>query len=207
MQVEIRDYKNADYAQCEALVNQAWRFDSIFAPQALSDLAKHLYTQGSVQGSNYLRVAEVEGKVVGFIFGLNNRKPRPKRNLWYGVRMLWRFLRIRSEKPNGKRILSNAIVEHERNRSQVVNRGVSEIVLFVVDEEFKGKGIGRSLWEGFRHECEESGVGSLVVETNKLGASGFYESLGFRHVDDFHSPLHELATPGGQACMYEYLCQ
>ncbi len=35
-------------------------------------------------------------------------------------------------------------------------------------------------------------------------ASGFYKQLGFKHVVDFDSPLHNLATPGGQACIYEY---
>lgn len=46
---------------------------------------------------------------------------------------------------------------------------------------------------------------SIIVETNKLGASGFYEQVGFKHLGDFDFPLHEFATKGGQACMYEYI--
>ena len=55
--------------------------------------------------------------------------------------------------------------------------------------------------------CVESGVKSVVVETNKLGASSFYEQIGFIHLANFNSPLHEFATKGGQACIYEYLCK
>ena len=32
------------------------------------------------------------------------------------------------------------------------------------------------------------------------------EKQGFTLVSDFYSPLHEIATPDGQACMYEYIC-
>ena len=49
-----------------------------------------------------------------------------------------------------------------------------------------------------------SGVSEIYVETNKQGASGFYEHIGFEHVADFDSPLHEFATPDGQACVYLY---
>jgi len=46
----------------------------------------------------------------------------------------------------------------------------------------------------------------IQVETNKNGACSYYEKLGFTLVSHFDSPLHELGTPGGQACIYEYFC-
>lgn len=48
---------------------------------------------------------------------------------------------------------------------------------------------------------------SIIVETNIFGASSFYEQLGFRYLGNFDSPIHEFATKGGQACMYEYVCK
>ena len=80
-------------------------------------------------------------------------------------------------------------------------------MLFVVGSEYQGQGFGKRLWHRFRTICEESGVSSIIVETNKLGASRFYELLGFSHLGDFDSPLHEYATRGGQACIYEYACK
>ena len=203
----LRKYREEDYEQCESLVNQAWKFDKIFAPKALSDLAKCIYTKGSVLHSNYRYVVEIDGNVVGFIFGLNELSTRPGRNIIFGLSIIWRLMRIKSERPEDKKELINAIKSHEQNRTSLVGRGKSEIILFVVGEQHQGKGFGKNLWSGFKEKCIDSGVGSIIVETNKLGASSFYEQQGFNHIGDFDSPLHELATRGGQACMYEYVCK
>lgn len=202
-----RKYQETDYKQCEFLVNEAWGFDKIFAPKAFSDFAKYLYAKGAILGSNYKMVVEVDGKVAGFIFGLNDKRKKPGLNLRFRLRMLWRLVRVKSEKPNDKNEFLNAIGAHEKNRNELVGRGKSEIVLFVVGREYQGKGYGKRLWSGFLNQCLESGVSSIVVETNKRGASSFYESLGFTLLGDFNSPLHELATKGGQACMYGYVCE
>jgi ribosomal protein S18 acetylase RimI-like enzyme len=79
-------------------------------------------------------------------------------------------------------------------------------VLFVVGQEHQGRGFGKWLWSGFKEQCTKHEVSSIIVETNTLGASSFYEHIGFKHLGDFDSPLHEFAIKGGQACMYEYTC-
>ncbi len=203
----FRDYKDSDYDSCEDLVNNAWGFDMIFKPQEFADIAKCIYTKGSVIGSNYRRVVEVNGRVVGFIFGLNEMCLKPRGSLLFGLGILRQLLFLKGVAFKGKRHLLKAINTHEINRSKVVARGKSEIVLFVVDPNYQGVGNGKRLLSEFISNCKESGAKSVIVETNKLGASGFYESVGFKHIRDFYSPLHEYATKGGQACMYEYLCQ
>lgn len=207
MEAVLREYNDSDYEQCEALVNDAWEFDKNFKPQELADLAKCIYTKGSVIGSNYQSVVEVNGKVVGFIFGLNEAATKPKKNVLFGLGILWKLLRIKGMELKDKKKLLNAINTHEINRSKVVDRGKSEIILFVVDANYQGYGFGKGLLSKFTSHCKSSGVKSIIVETNKLGASSFYEKVGFKHIANFDSPLHEYATKGGQACMYEYLCQ
>jgi len=206
MNVQIREFAEKDYLQCEELVNQAWCFDSVFQPEALAKLAKKMYTRGSVNESTYRTVAEVDGKVVGFIFGLNQHDYKPRLNLGYRLSTLWDLLNIKSSTPSKKEVI-NAISVHEQNRSQLVEKQRSEIVLFVVDKEYQGLGIGKQLWSGFLENCVDSKVEKIVVETNKLGAATFYETLGFEYLADFDSPLHEFATPNGQACVYQYHCK
>lgn len=202
----VREYKASDYLQCEELVNQAWKFDKIFSPQALSVLAKRIYTKGSILGSNYRKVVEVNGSLVGFIFGLNENSKKPRKNIRFGLGILWKLIWIKGGQPKNTDLL-NAFKVHEQNKTGIVDTGRSEIVLFVVSNAYQGKGFGKKLWTGFKSECVKSGVRSVIVETNKLGGSGFYEQIGFKHLSNFESPLHEFATKGGQACMYEYTCQ
>ena len=78
-------------------------------------------------------------------------------------------------------------------------------MLFVIDQTCQRKGIGKRLWAGFLENCIASNVTRIVVETNMKGAHSFYETIGFKHLGNFDSPLHEFTTPGGQACVYEYL--
>lgn len=119
----LREYREEDYKQCESLVNEAWGFDEIFAPKELSDLAKCMYTKGSVLSSNYRMVVEVDGKVAGFIFGLNERLKSPGINILYRLSTLWRLIRVKSEKPGHKKEFLNAIKDHEENRTKFVGRG------------------------------------------------------------------------------------
>jgi len=207
MKPVFREYQARDYEQCEALVNEAWAFDQNFRPQELTDLAKCIYTRGSVSGSNYKCVVEVDGFIVGFLFGLNECLSKPKRNILFGLATLWRLLRIKGMERQDKRRLVDAMNAHEVNRSKVVSRGKSEVVLFVVGRRHQGLGFGKKLWLGFESNCKSGGVKKVIVETNKLGASSFYEKMGFKHLGNFDSPLHEYASKGGQACMYEYVCK
>jgi len=202
--VLFRDYRDSDYKNCEALVSDAWKFDDNFKPQELSDIAKCMYTKGSVKGSNFRKVVESQGKVVGFLFGLNEMSIKPKRDVLFGLNILRRILCIKGVKFGEKKKLLKAINTHEVNRLKVVERGRSEIVLFVIDPSHQGLGYGKRLLSEFTTQCKQSVVESIIVETNKLGAFSFYEGVGFRHIGDFDSPLHEYATKGGQACMYEY---
>jgi len=198
-----REYKNTDYKQCEKLVAKAWSFDIVFNPKSLSSFAKLLYTKGSITSSNYRRVVEMDGEIVGFIFGLNENVKKPKKDIFFILQILWKLLFVRYIKPD-KKSLFEAISTHEKNKNQIVRNEQSEIILFVIDEKYQNKGYGRNLWIGFRNFCIESNVASIVVETNKLGASAFYEKIGFTHLENFVSPLHEFITKGGQACIYEF---
>ena len=204
MEVIFRNYRDSDYPHCEALVNEAWSLDTNIACQPLANLAKRVYTMGAIVSSNYLHVVEVDSTVAGFIFGFNELARKPKRPIRYGLGILWRLFRTQCARPQDKKDLIKALTAHEKNRTRVVDKGRSEITLFVVGKPHKAKGYGTRLWTGFREHCRQSGVHSIIVETNKLGASSFYEQMGFTHLANFDSPLHEYGTRSGQACMYEY---
>lgn len=207
LDVLFRDYRDSDYEGCENLVNNAWKFDDNFRPQELSDVTKCMYTKGSVIGSNYRKVVAINGKIIGFIFGLNEMTSKPKKEVLFGLSIFWRILCLKGMGVRDKKKLLDAINTHEVNRSKIVGRGKSEIVLFVIDQNYQGVGNGKRLLSEFITHCKNSDVKSIIVETNTLGASSFYEGVGFKHVGDFDSPLHEYAVKSGQACMYEYRCE
>ncbi len=202
-----REYRDSDYSDCETLVDNAWGFERNFHPRELAVLGKYLYTMGSVASSNYRMVAEHNNEVVGFIFGYNERIPLPKHQLQKfssKLAIFKRLLFMKAMKFREKLDFLDSMGIHEKNRAALLERGKSEIVLFVVHPAFHGRGIGKKLFEEFRSFCEKSKVESIIVETNKLGAASFYERIGFKLKGDFDSPLHNYVTKNGQACLYEY---
>lgn len=204
MEIQIRNFENTDYSQCEELVNEAWRFDKIFESKTLVDTALRMYTKGALCSSNIKLVAVDQNKVVGFLFGLNllaKSKPQGRIKFVFETLIALNFRRMDKK---GRNSFLNAVREHNSNRLKADPKHTSEICLFVVSQGYRGKNIGTKLWDAFRDTCVASRVNKVRVETNKLGASSFYERLGFKHAVDFYSPLHEMGTPGGQACMYEY---
>ena len=207
METIFRDYESKDYLQCETLVNDAWEFDKNFKPQGLSDIAKLIYTKGSVINSNFRRVIEIDGRVVGFIFGLNENANKPKSGFLFELKIIWKLLQVKPTRPSSRKELLNAFHVHENNRSKLVDKGRSEIILFVVEKHFRGQGFGKELWSEFHSHCQESLVKSIIVETNTDGASAFYEKLGFEVIGNFYSPVHQFAAPNSRACIYEYRYQ
>ena len=206
--VAFREYRDSDYSDCETLVDNAWGFQRNFRPLELAVLGKYLYTMGSVANSNYRMVAEYKNDIIGFIFGYNERIPVPKHELQKlssRFAILRRILLMKAMKFREKLNFLDSMGTHENNRNTLSKRGKSEIVLFVVHPAFQGQAIGKRLFDGFRSFCEKSKVESIIVETNKLGAAGFYERIGFKLKGDFDSPLHNYVTKNGQACLYEYL--
>jgi ribosomal protein S18 acetylase RimI-like enzyme len=206
MDINIRNFEHQDYDRCEELVNEAWHFDKIISDKNLSKTALRLYTKGGLCSGNMNLVAVDQGKVVGFLFGFNmlaKSKPRGKIKLVLDAIISFNFKKMDKIERNK---FIKALTDHNKNRIVIEPGKASEICLFVVSQDLRGKNIGTKLWEKFRDSCITSGVKRIRVETNKLGASSYYEKLGFTHVGNFVSPLHELATPDGQACMYEYIC-
>jgi len=206
--VSFRGYRNSDYSECETLVDNAWGFERNFHPRELAVLGKYLYTMGSVAMSNYRMVAEHENETIGFIFGYNERIPLPKHELQKfssKLAIMKRLLFMKAMRFREKLDFLNSMGAHEKNRTTLLKRGKSEIVLFVVHPAFQSRGIGKKLFEGFRSFCEKSKVESIIVETNRLGAASFYEQIEFKLKGDFDSPLHNYVTKNGQACLYEYL--
>jgi ribosomal protein S18 acetylase RimI-like enzyme len=206
MEINIRNFEHHDYDRCEELVNEAWYFDKVFSDKNLSKTALRFYTKAGLCSGNMNLVAVDQGKVVGFLFGLNIlAKSKPRGKIKLALDAFISFNVKKMDKIERNKFIK-ALTDHHKNRTVIEPGTESEICLFVVSQDLRGKNIGTKLWEKFRDSCITSGVKRIRVETNKLGASSYYEKQGFTLVNNFYSPLHEIATPDGQACMYEYIC-
>lgn len=203
--ITIRDYRTEDYQACETLVEKAWHFSEILQPPALARVTRHLYTYGSMISSNHIRVVEDDGKLVGFLFGYNERCPKSMsewRRFVINLGLVGKLLFVPGMPLREKFAVIGKFNRHEINRHQVEKRGASEINLFVIDAAYRGQGIGRRLLAEFADDCRQHGLERLIVEVNMAQASGFYEQCSFTKINDFESPVHAIAAEA-TAALYE----
>jgi len=204
----VRDYRETDYAECEQLVSDAWQFEQHFQPAALYQLARHVYTYGSVVGSNFKQVVEQNGQVVGFLFGRNEKRPLEQgclKLLRFNLWVLKRLFGLKGMTFKQKFAFLKKLNQHEIARHKIEKRGASEINLLVIHPSLQKQGFGQQVVQRFIKDCRSSRVPRIIVEANVVQASGFYKKLGFTLLAEFDSPLHQIAskdTP--KAALYEY---
>ncbi|WP_430933108.1 hypothetical protein [Saccharicrinis sp. 156] len=92
MVISIRNFEQQDYDRCEELVNEAWHFDKIIADKNLSKTALRMYTKGGLCSGNMNLVAVYQGRVVGFLFGLNHlAKTKPRGRIRLALDAIFSF--------------------------------------------------------------------------------------------------------------------
>ncbi|MBD1560040.1 GNAT family N-acetyltransferase [Vibrio sp. S9_S30] len=205
--VNYRRYKKSDYQACEALVRKAWGFEQHFTPRHVANSMAFFYTSGAPVACNFNLVAEVEGQVIGFIFGTNNKKLRQTIPFSYQLKSILTLVKYWLHPAASWRQKQSIMAElstHSRNRSKLRADWESELSLFVIDSEYQGLGIGSYMANAFIDDCKKYGVKEVTVEANKAGASSYYEKLGFNYSGQFYSPLHERCSNCGDACLYIY---
>ncbi|OAN18059.1 hypothetical protein A3K86_03845 [Photobacterium jeanii] len=203
--ISYRQYRDSDYQACEDLVKQAWCFDKHFPSKSMADVLGFFYTSGAPLVSNFSLVAEVEGKVVGFIFGINKGKPQHSIPMSYRVKalsMLAKYWLSPSASWQQKKAVMRDFALHSNNRNALREEWGSELLLFVIDEKYQGAGIGSRMTKAFLQDCRDSGVSEVTVEANRDGASLFYEKQGFEYKGQFDSPLHQRCSNCSEACLY-----
>lgn len=62
------------------------------------------------------------------------------------------------------------------------------VELFFLQEELRGQGIGRSVFETLIRYAEEKNISEIRLTTNTFQAPGFYQKLGFTVTEEKSSP-------------------
>lgn len=203
----LRTYHDQDFAACVEIVNQVWGFDQKFTPPALSTLFKEMYTGVSLAASNFYRVVEEDGQVVGFLFARCGADAL-YRNAYSGsvgvLRFFYRLLTTRGVSLKRKLYYVQIIVQHEMNRRAVEATRLNEANLLAVDPRTQGKGYGRLLMDAYITQCRVLQVTRITLETDKESNYGFFQHYGFTVKGEFYSPLQQAYTgASGDSFVYE----
>ena len=182
--VQFRQYMEEDLPACSGLAADAWPGISRIVKTDLNrfmkanvELSFHLSTWGEV--------ACVSGNVVGFLFGRIEKDITVFKKLltiFLVLLLLLKFLMGRYGKVAEKCTFLKKFLATELNIDSCTPRVDGVIELFVVDAEYRGRGIGKELVDRFLSAARSRGARTVSVYTNSSSNWRFYELYRFQRM-------------------------
>ncbi len=189
--ISFRKHETGDIKACGRLARQAWPAGPGKASKDVEQASMEGYMQYSLDSSNWADIACADGRMIGFLFGrIDGLRAVPERSHL-------------GEIPS----LSKSILEYDRRDLRLLafiwSLALTELKLklntppsdasvemFIVDSEWRGKGVGSTLLDRFLKAAEGAGAGVVTVYTDDLMSDWrFYERRGFGVVATFHDNI------------------
>lgn len=203
MDITCRPYVDDYLDRCAMLAADAWPFAAVIT-EDIHSLMKG-FVKLSLLWSDYTEVCCTNDKVVGFLFGLIQKKlPGFGQSLELN-KMSWRFFTGKYGKPRRRlRFLVSCI--QTLIKVEFYGRTFdSEVEFFVVDKEYRGRGIGQSLMNHFTEHLRQADKKTVYVCTDIECNWTFYEKYGFiKHRDFYDNGLSFLRAERTYSYIYYY---
>ena len=188
--VKFREYVPEDLPSCVGLAREAWPLRSGLALNARADELIGTWIGSVVDSATYAEVAEDEHGIIGMLFAEVRGQPaRRERRSTYGIEVGMFFRGLAGDYGNTVktvRFLASFIMTELK---LLVNRQGTdaEISMLIVQEEHRGRGLGKQLVDRFIEASRAKGVKSISLYTDDQTSNWqFYEILGFRQVAKFY---------------------
>ena len=186
MEIQYRQFRESDLDCCVALAVDAWPIASVITEGQSTQPLMRAYVKLSLLLSDYSQICCTNDKVIGFLFGLTHKKLPGLRKRLELNKMCWEFI-------VGKYGKSKHHFRFLVNFAQTLLKVEfycfkldSEVELFVVDKEYRGRGIGRSLIGRFIEHLKERNKKTVYLYTNIVSNWRFYEKCGFIKYRSFY---------------------
>ncbi|NMM99993.1 acetyl transferase [Bifidobacterium sp. DSM 109958] len=184
--VTLRPLRRDDYPALAGMLRRMWYAD----PATSEACARRLATidlHHCLSCSTIATVAECGGEVVGMIlarvdadasFGRSTPLNRHVRRVMYEALPL----PFSAEGRRGIRDALNMVAVDARLMRGLTGRYDAEIVLFLVDERQRGRGVGRALFDHVMRRFRAGGVRRYFLFTDTTCDVGFYDHRGLTRV-------------------------
>ena len=99
---------------------------------------------------------------------------------------MWNLIIGKYGKFKGRLGYLNSMMKTNAQVESICRDFDSEVMLFIVDSNFRGKGIGRELMNHLVDYARNNGKKSVYLYTDIRSNRKFYEIYGFTKLADFH---------------------
>ncbi|WP_420348211.1 GNAT family N-acetyltransferase [Pelagibius sp.] len=201
---QLRSFRFTDLPKCYEIVALSFGVSERVSPHILANFLAKLYVESSVIESSKAFGLEVDGEVVGFLFGRLPDEPlfQGRYSGFFGkLTMVGELLFLKGVSLVSKWTWLKNVIEHDRRSPDLGAK--CEVTLFAISPAAQGLGGGRILLEAFIDHCVTNDQSDLYLETDTSSNFRFYKHLGFKHIDSFNSPI-AAAFSGGSGETFVY---
>ena len=181
IRTEIREVKPQDIPAIKTVIAEAWDWVSLIEDAETLKSTIGIYLNQVLYEGTFGRVAVLNDKVIGVIFGSIDGAPPEYRMLMedgsaHAVVLLGAS---ETDRKNIYEYLSKVRATYEELVSGFIDNYDGTLDFLVLTKEAQGLGIGKSLWVALKSYFEENNATSIYLYTDTECNFGFYEHCGF----------------------------
>ena len=190
MDLKLTPYKKEYFEDASQLMSQTWQFNEVLENPKDPSLIYKIYFQDSLLDSQYSDfIVDENGRVLGYLLATAPTLVTPIANIKSKLMQLRMMIELTGHIALGKlgsrkQAITVMAAADDLNHETHKNTGQfdSEVVLFFVSSELRGRGCGQKLMERYYAFCRKNNIQKIFLSTD-LGCNyGFYDHNGFeRH--------------------------
>jgi len=176
-QIRIREYLDRDSRVLENIIREAWKYHELTGPETASKLAR-VFLYSCLCSQTDTQVALADEMPVGVIMGKNLNKH--KCPLKYCVKQITSIFSLLLSR-EGRQVIKIFGCIKGKDKKLLKSSGKNyqgEITFFAVGCEFRGRGVGKVLFQNVKTYMKNEEIQSYYLFTDTSCNFGFYEHQG-----------------------------
>ncbi|WP_144572502.1 GNAT family N-acetyltransferase [Bacillus paramycoides] len=185
--VKYRSLVKEDYEPIKHLIGEAFGFNQFITDKKFLNSLLSFYLQSCILGSSFSKVAEKDNKIIGVILGDSEKDKNRLKKFHNTFSFAYNTLKLFMTNKENREFLK-AFIKVQKTYKELI-KGKEDhfqgcIQLFIVSEESRGLGVGKTLINALFQYMTKEDVTSLYLYTDNACNYGFYDKQNFKRVQE-----------------------
>ncbi|MFJ8452430.1 GNAT family N-acetyltransferase [Bacillus paramycoides] len=185
--VKYRSLVKEDYEPIKHLIGEAFGFNQFITDKKFLNSLLSFYLQSCILGSSFSKIAEKDNKIIGVILGDSEKDKNRLKKFHNSLSFAYNTLKLFMTNKENREFLK-AFIKVQKTYKELI-KGKEDhfqgcIQLFIVSEESRGLGVGKTLMHHLFQYMTKEDVTSLYLYTDNECNYGFYDKQNFKRVQE-----------------------
>ncbi|CAM4131027.1 MULTISPECIES: GNAT family N-acetyltransferase [Bacillus cereus group] len=185
--VKYRSLVKEDYEPIKHLIGEAFGFNEFIADKNFLNSVLNFYLHSCILGSSFSKVAEKDNKVIGVILGDSEKDKNRLKRFHNTISFAFNTLKLFITNKENREFLK-AFIQVQKTYKELIQGKEDQfqgcIQLFIVSEESRGLGVGKSLLSHLFQYMKKEDVTSLYLYTDNECNYEFYDRQNFQRIQE-----------------------